>query len=84
MPWRRTGLEWSVNDGEMVSMNGELVGGEEEEVEGLVGEMVKSLHVKGWRGAEGGNVGGERVVKLWEGLVREMEEYYQSRVRQVH
>ncbi|MCJ1362809.1 hypothetical protein MMC16_001915 [Acarospora aff. strigata] len=61
MPWRRVPIEWSANDGERVH---ELAEG-----------GVKSLHVKGWRGADGGNAGGAKVGRLWNGLVEEMEDY---------
>ncbi|PSN73576.1 nucleotide-diphospho-sugar transferase [Corynespora cassiicola Philippines] len=39
MPWKRIPIVWSANDGDM---------------DGRVGR-VRSLHVKGWEGAEGGN-----------------------------
>lgn len=63
MPWRRIPITWSANDGEM---NDEyaLKGG------------IKSLHVKGWQGAEGGNVANEKYKEVWRGLVKEMEEYW--------
>ncbi|OCK82304.1 glycosyltransferase family 8 protein [Lepidopterella palustris CBS 459.81] len=61
MPWRRIPVEWSANDGKLVS---ELVGG------------VRSLHVKAWDHAEGGNLADERTKKLWRALLQEMEAYY--------
>lgn len=63
MPWRRIPVGWSANDGEM---NDELT---------LLGG-VKSLHVKGWRGAEGGNVANEKYRVIWRELVAEMEQFY--------
>ena len=63
MPWRKVPQIWSANDGAMM-----------EKIPGL-----KSLHVKAWKGAEGGNLGGEAVEKLWKGLVEEMEAFYLER-----
>ncbi|MCJ1250704.1 hypothetical protein MMC30_007932 [Trapelia coarctata] len=64
MPWRRIPVNWSMNDGESLH-----------EV-GMDFNSVKSLHVKGWKGADGGNAGGEKVKKLWKDRVDEMERYY--------
>ncbi|KAF2704620.1 glycosyltransferase family 8 protein [Pleomassaria siparia CBS 279.74] len=66
MPWKRIPIEWSANDGEM---NDELEGG------------VKSLHVKGWAGAEGGNIASEKYRGVRDRLVEEMSDYYGSRLR---
>lgn len=65
MPWRRIPITWSANDGEM---NDEyaLKGG------------VKSLHVKGWEGAEGGNVASEKYKELWRELVKEMKNFWRK------
>jgi len=49
MPWRKIPAEWSANDGDAVDELRVGAGG------------VKSLHVKAWEGADGGNVGNERV-----------------------
>jgi alpha-N-acetylglucosamine transferase len=64
MPWRRVPVNWSMNDGEAA-----------DELE-MAENSVKSLHVKGWKGADGGNVGSEKVKKLWKDRVDEMERYY--------
>jgi alpha-N-acetylglucosamine transferase len=66
MPWKRIPVQWSANDGEM---NDELAlrGG------------VRSLHVKGWEGAEGGNVANEKYMEVWKGLMEEMEGFYRMR-----
>jgi len=64
MPWRRVPVNWSMNDGEAPD---ELK---------MAENSVKSLHVKGWKGADGGNVGSEKVKKLWKDRVDEMERYY--------
>lgn len=66
MPWKRIPIHWSSNDGEM---NDELAlrGG------------VRSLHVKGWEGAEGGNVANEKYKKVWRELVEEMEGFYRMK-----
>lgn len=58
-------MTWSMNDGEALTELG---------MEG----SVKSLHVKGWQGAEGGNVGGEKVKELWRERVDEMKKYYRE------
>ena len=63
MPWRRIPVQWSANDGRLV---GELAGG------------VRSLHVKAWERAQGGNAADEGTREMWRGLVREMEEYYRA------
>ncbi|KAH7135866.1 nucleotide-diphospho-sugar transferase [Dendryphion nanum] len=63
MPWRRIPIQWSANDGEM---NDELI---------LLGG-VKSLHVKGFEGAEGGNVASEKYKAIWRDMVAEMEGYF--------
>lgn len=64
MPWRKIPAEWSANDGDVVDELRVGAGG------------VKSLHVKAWEGADGGNVGNERVKSFWKGLVGEMDAYY--------
>jgi len=56
-------VQWSANDGRLV---GELAGG------------VRSLHVKAWERAQGGNAADEGTREVWRGLVREMEEYYRA------
>lgn len=66
MPWKRIPISWSANDGEM---NDELA---------LLGG-VKSLHVKGWEGSEGGNVANEKYKNIWKRLVEEMEGFYAQR-----
>jgi alpha-N-acetylglucosamine transferase len=63
MPWKRIPIRWSANDGEM---NDELA---------LMGG-VRSLHIKGWEGAEGGNVANEKYMRIWRDLVKEMEKFY--------
>ena len=63
MPWRRIPVSWSMNDGDTL-----------DEV-GLDLNSVKSLHVKGWKGADGGNAGGKKVQELWNNRVDEMERY---------
>ncbi|KAF1997344.1 glycosyltransferase family 8 protein [Amniculicola lignicola CBS 123094] len=65
MPWKRIGIEWSANDGEMDTVMA-LKGG------------VKSLHVKGWDGAEGGNVAGDVWKERWRGMVADMERFYEG------
>jgi alpha-N-acetylglucosamine transferase len=65
MPWQRMPQDWSVNSEDMLDILGE--GG----VKG-----VKSLHVKAWEGAEGGNQGGPRAKTLRKRLIAEMEAYY--------
>ncbi|KAF2110672.1 nucleotide-diphospho-sugar transferase [Lophiotrema nucula] len=69
MPYRRIPVSWSANDGEMADELA-LLGG------------VKSLHVKGWNGAEGGNVANDKWRGEWRKLVDEMNLYY--RVLQMH
>ncbi|KAF2262718.1 nucleotide-diphospho-sugar transferase [Lojkania enalia] len=66
MPWRRISIKWSANDGDMVDELREQGG-------------VKSLHVKGWEGGEGGNVAGEKWKAKWRELVGEMEGFYKGR-----
>ena len=63
MPWRLLPLTWSANDGGML-----------EEVPEL-----KSLHVKAWDGAEGGNLGGKKVALIRKKLVGKMEDFYRKR-----
>lgn len=61
MPWSRIPIEWSANDGGMVEV--------------LEGRL-KSLHVKSWELAEGGNIADEKTKHVWMALVQEMENYY--------
>ncbi|KAF2247919.1 glycosyltransferase family 8 protein [Trematosphaeria pertusa] len=68
MPWRRIPVTWSANDGEM-NEEYALKGG------------VKSLHVKGWEGAEGGNVANDKYKNMWRDLVKEMEDWWRERGR---
>jgi alpha-N-acetylglucosamine transferase len=63
IPWKRIPIEWSANDGEMNDVLA-LKGG------------VRSLHVKGWEDAEGGNVAGEKYSEVWRALMGEMEGFY--------
>jgi alpha-N-acetylglucosamine transferase len=65
MPWLRMPQEWSVNSEDMLDILGE--GGT---------KGVKSMHVKAWEGAEGGNQGGPRAKSLRKQLIAEMEAYY--------
>lgn len=61
MPWKRIPIEWSANDGRLIDR---------------LGSQLKSLHIKAWEGANGGNLAGEQTKKLWRNLVQEMENYH--------
>lgn len=61
MPWTRIPIGWSANDADMVE---ELEGG------------VRSLHVKPWAGAEGGNIEKGSMREVWMDLVMAMEIFY--------
>jgi hypothetical protein len=61
MSWKRIPIEWSANDGRMIDR---------------LGGPLKSLHIKAWKGAEGGNLADEGTKKLWRSLMQEMDSYH--------